>query len=66
MLKMRVVTNEGKQITFKQSLIRNFSRMIDGLPFFNLAGMISISKSPVKQRVGDKLAGTVVVLVGFN
>jgi uncharacterized RDD family membrane protein YckC len=63
-LKMRVRTNDGKKITLKQSLIRNFGRMIDGLPCFNIIGIFSIIKSLARQRVGDKLAGTVVVING--
>ncbi len=61
MLKMRVVTNEGKKITFKQSLVRNFGRLIDGLPCFNILGIVSIAKSATRQRIGDKLARTVVI-----
>lgn len=62
-LKMKVVTVDGKKISMKQSLIRNFGRMIDGLPCFNILGMVSIYKSEKRQRVGDKLAGTCVLLV---
>ncbi len=63
LLKMRVVTPEGKKITLKESLIRNFGRMIDGLPCFNIIGMVSILRSEKKQRVGDKLAKTFVIRV---
>ena len=61
LVKMQVRTMDGGKITLKQSLIRNFGRMIDGLPCFHIIGIVSIIKSPVRQRVGDKLAGTVVV-----
>jgi uncharacterized RDD family membrane protein YckC len=60
MLKIRVRTTANTRISLKQSLIRNFGRLIDGLPIFNLAGIISISRSEIRQRIGDKLAGTVV------
>jgi len=63
LLKMRVVTLEGKKIALKHSLVRNFGRMIDGLPCFNIIGMLSIYRSEKKQRVGDKLAGTIVVRI---
>jgi uncharacterized RDD family membrane protein YckC len=62
LLNLRVQTITEKKITLKQSLIRNFGRMIDGLPCFNILGIVSIIKSPVRQRMGDKFAGTVVVL----
>ena len=65
LMKMRVRTSEGDRITLLQSLIRNFGRLIDGLPFFNLIGIISISNSPARQRIGDKLAGTMVIR-GFS
>jgi uncharacterized RDD family membrane protein YckC len=61
LLRMKVLTVDGKKITLKQSLARNFGRLIDGLPFFNLIGIISIYKSGTRQRIGDKLAGTVVI-----
>jgi uncharacterized RDD family membrane protein YckC len=60
-LGLRVKTIENNKITLKQSMIRNLGRLIDGLHFFHLIAIISISKSPARQRVGDKLAGTVVV-----
>lgn len=61
LLRIRVRTADGHNISLKQSLIRNFGRLIDGLPCFNILGIVSIVKSPVKQRIGDKLAATVVV-----
>ena len=60
-LGMKVISKQGGKITLKQSLLRNFGRLVDGLPCFNLIGMISIYRSPAKQRMGDKFAGTVVV-----
>jgi uncharacterized RDD family membrane protein YckC len=60
-LKMRVVTEAGIRIGMKQSLVRNFGRFIDGLPCFNIIGMVSIYRSPARQRVGDKLARTYVI-----
>lgn len=63
LLHIRVRTTDGGKVTLKQSIVRNFGRMIDGLPFFHLAGIISIVKSPKRQRIGDRLAGTVVISV---
>lgn len=61
LLKMKVINTEGGKITLKQSLARNFGRLIDGLPCFNIIGMVSIYTSEKRQRVGDKLAGTFVI-----
>jgi len=58
-LGIRVVNETGGKINFRQSIIRNAGRFIDGLPFLNLAGIISITTSPKKQRIGDKLAKTI-------
>jgi uncharacterized RDD family membrane protein YckC len=58
-LGIRVVNETGGKISFRQSIIRNAGRFIDGLPFLNLAGIISIATSPEKQRIGDKLAKTI-------
>lgn len=43
----------------KQSVIRNLVRLVDGI-FFNLVGVIIIYRSPLNQRLGDKIAKTVV------
>lgn len=61
LLKLRVRTMDNLSINLRQSLIRNFGRLIDGLPFFHVIGIISIVKSGSNQRMGDKFAGTVVV-----
>jgi len=57
---LKVLTVGGKKITLRQSVIRNFGRLVDGLPMFNIFGIISIVKSPIKQRIGDKMAKTIV------
>jgi uncharacterized RDD family membrane protein YckC len=57
---MRVVKSTGEPLDLKASLIRNAMRIID-IIFFYLVGAISIWNSDTKQRVGDRLAKTVVV-----
>ncbi len=59
-LGLRVVKTNGAPITWTDSLIRNLLRIIDGL-FGYLVGAILIWTSPLKQRLGDRLANTVVV-----
>ena len=59
-LGLRVVKTNGAPITWTDSLIRNLLRIIDGL-FAYLVGAILIWTSPLKQRLGDRLANTVVV-----
>jgi ribosomal protein L40E len=43
------------------AVIRNVLRIVDALPFFYIIGLILISRSDKKQRLGDSLAKTVVV-----
>ncbi len=59
-LGLRVVKTDGSPITWTDSLIRNILRIIDGL-FFYLVGAIFVWTSPLKQRLGDRAAHTVVV-----
>jgi uncharacterized RDD family membrane protein YckC len=58
---LRVVKLEGGgPIDWQASLSRNLLRLIDGF-FFYLVGAIIVWSSDKKQRLGDKVAGTVVI-----
>ncbi|MFC1957187.1 RDD family protein [Chloroflexota bacterium] len=57
---MRVVDRNGNKIGFSESVIRNLLRLIDGLPAFNILGIILIDRSTKGQRFGDRVAGTYV------
>ena len=59
-LGLRVVKTDGSPITWTDSIIRNLLRIIDGL-FVYLVGAIFVWTSPLKQRLGDRAAHTVVV-----
>lgn len=59
-LGMRVRALDGSPITMRQSLIRNVLRIVDGL-FGYLVGAIFVWTSDLKQRLGDRVAETVVV-----
>jgi uncharacterized RDD family membrane protein YckC len=58
--KIKVVGEDGKPIDMNQALIRNLLRIIDGL-FAYLVGAFLIWRSDKKQRLGDRIAKTVVV-----
>jgi uncharacterized RDD family membrane protein YckC len=60
-LGMRVISINGKNITFKQAVTRSASRIIDSF-FFGLVALASM-KPPLFQRVGDQFAGTMVVSI---
>jgi uncharacterized RDD family membrane protein YckC len=63
-MKIKVVQEDGSACGPMPALIRNILRIIDALPFFYIIGLIFISRSDKKQRLGDKIAKTVVVKVG--
>lgn len=59
-LGLRVVKTDGSPISWADSIIRNLLRIIDGL-FFYLVGAIFVWTSPLKQRLGDRAANTIVI-----
>jgi uncharacterized RDD family membrane protein YckC len=59
---IRVRNPDGGRITLKQSVLRNLARLVDGI-FVNLVGAVIIYKSPLNQRLGDKIAKTVVCCI---
>ena len=61
MLHMTVVNQEGQKIGLSRSATRNLLRIVDGLPAFNILGMVLIGSSPRGQRFGDRVAKTYVV-----
>ncbi len=60
-LGLRVVHIDGTPINLSSSIIRNFLRVADFLPFLWLMGLFVMSAHPRFQRLGDLAAGTVVV-----
>ena len=58
--KIKVVREDGGKIDMNQALTRNILRIIDGLILY-LVGAILIWRSDKKQRLGDRVAKTVVV-----
>ena len=61
LLGLRVIRKEGGKANLSDALIRNFFRLVDGLPAFSLLGAILIAVTKEKTRVGDLVAGTRVV-----
>lgn len=58
---IRVVQHSGLPVTFFQVLIRNLMRVVDFLPLNYLIGCVCILATRRSQRLGDIVAGTVVV-----
>ena len=61
LLGMKVVDSSGNHIGLQKSIIRNLLRMVDGLPAFNILGVIFITSSEKGQRFGDRVGKTYVV-----
>lgn len=64
-LKLRVIREDGRPISFWEAAARNTVRVFDmmpwvGIPFYSI-GLVSVFVSSRDQRVGDFVAGTVVV-----
>ena len=61
-LKLRVIREDGRPVTFWEAAVRNLLRTFDMMPapFYSI-GLISVFISSSDQRVGDMIAGTVVV-----
>ena len=60
-LGLRVVKIDGSSpIGWSASILRNLLRIIDGL-FAYLVGALIIWQSPLKQRLGDKVAHTLII-----
>jgi uncharacterized RDD family membrane protein YckC len=60
-LGIQAIHNDGTPIGWKSSLIRNFLRSADFLPFFYLSGILSIILDRKCRRLGDLASGTLVV-----
>ena len=60
-LGMIVVDVNGNKIGLSKSIVRNILRLADGLPAFNILGIILIATSQKEQRFGDHVAKTYVV-----
>jgi len=60
-MKLRVVSVTGGPVTISQAILRNFLRVIDFMPFLYLTGFLSCLFTKRFQRLGDLVAGTVMV-----
>lgn len=59
--KIRVIHQSGRGITFVEALARNLVRFVDYLPSFYAVGIVAMFLSRRHQRLGDMVAGTLVV-----
>ena len=57
---IQVVGEDGTPCTLRQALARNILRLVDGFVFY-LVGLFLALNSEKRQRLGDRVARTVVV-----
>jgi uncharacterized RDD family membrane protein YckC len=58
---LRVVTVSGQKLRLFNAILRNFLRIADFLPFLFFAGMFTTFVTERHQRIGDFIAGTIVI-----
>ncbi len=61
LLHIRVIGDSGRPVTFWEALARNLLRVIDILPTLYLVGLVTMLSNRQGKRLGDLLAGTLVV-----
>ncbi len=59
--RLRVIKTEGYAIGFYEAMIRNLLRAADFVPLFYAAGFLTAMGNRRLQRIGDLVAGTMVV-----
>ena len=60
---LRVERVGGGKPGLVKGLLRNVLRIVDGLPAFNVLGIVLILRSEERARFGDRIAGTRVIRV---
>ncbi|MBX7220242.1 MAG: RDD family protein [Blastocatellia bacterium] len=60
-MKLRVIRDDGRAISFFEAFVRNVLRVIDLLPSAYAVGVVTMVLSNESRRLGDYVAGTVVV-----
>lgn len=60
-LRIRVVRLDGSPAGFGDAALRNLGRLVDFLPLLYVAGLVTMVANPRSRRLGDLLAGTLVI-----
>ncbi|PKQ21014.1 MAG: hypothetical protein CVT66_01980 [Actinobacteria bacterium HGW-Actinobacteria-6] len=60
-LGIRVVRDDGSRVNAVDSVIRNVMRIVDALPGYYAVGLAAMLLSARSKRLGDMVAGTIVV-----
>jgi uncharacterized RDD family membrane protein YckC len=60
-MRSRVLTVDEEAIGWRRSLVRNLFKIVGMLGILQLVTLVSILASKRSQRIGDMVAGTIVV-----
>lgn len=63
-LGLRVVRRDGGPVGWREALLRNLLRAADALPSLYVVGLVTMAVDPRLRRLGDLVAGTMVVAEG--
>jgi uncharacterized RDD family membrane protein YckC len=58
---IKVLNDDGSKLDLASSFVRHLFDVIDFLPFAGLVGLATAAGSKQAQRIGDRIAGTIVV-----
>ena len=58
---LRVVSDGGRPVSLRASLVRNLLRLVDVLPDLYVVGLVAMVCSADGKRLGDLAAGTIVI-----
>jgi uncharacterized RDD family membrane protein YckC len=58
---LRVIRRDGRPLGWAGAAVRNLFRLLDFLPLLYTAGVVTMFLSAESRRIGDFVAGTVVV-----
>ena len=61
MVHIRVVKDSGRTLSASETILRNLMRIVDQLPALYAVGMLSALLTAQNQRLGDLIAGSIVV-----
>jgi uncharacterized RDD family membrane protein YckC len=61
LVRLRVISDSGRPITVYEAVVRNLLRIVDQFPGLYVVGIISVFLTARNKRLGDIVAGTVVV-----
>ena len=64
LLGIRVVRRDGAPVGWVESVLRNLLRVVDFLPAFYATGLLAMLSGREARRLGDLVAGTVLVRTG--